>query len=277
MEYAPIADPAGPIAVAERDLLYAAFLVMMIVVIPVFVLAAFFAYRYRANGGKGTHDPEWSYSAKIDAVIWIVPTIIVIALGYFLWTSTYKLNPYRPLRSDIPALEIQAVALDWKWLFIYPQYGIATVNEVAMPVDRPVAFKITSDTVMNSFSIPALAGQIFAMAGMTTQLHLLASKEGTFRGSNTQYSGDGFANQHFSAVAMTNNNFEAWTKKVGEAGAALDAAAYARLEKPSIGHPVEYYSSYEPGLFGTILIKYAASQDPADLVCTASVQDRQIN
>jgi len=169
------------------------------------------------------------------------------------------------------------VALDWKWLFIYPQYGIATVNEVAMPVDRPVAFKITSDTVMNSFSIPALAGQIYAMAGMTTQLHLLASSEGTFRGSNTQYSGDGFANQHFSAKAMTDNNFEAWTKKVGEAGAALDTAAYAKLVKPTIGHPVEYYSSYEPGLFGTILIKYAASQDPSDLVCTASAQDRQVD
>ncbi|MEO4040322.1 ubiquinol oxidase subunit II [Hoeflea sp. CAU 1731] len=273
---APILDPKGPIALAERDLLFAALFVMMIVVIPVFVMAFLVVWRYRADGGKGKYTPDWGYSAGIDAVIWIVPAIIVIVLGVMLWNATFKLNPYKPLASSEPALEVQAIALDWKWLFVYPQYGVATVNEIAMPVNRPVSFRITSDTVMNSFFIPSLAGQIYAMAGMTTQLHLVADSTGTFRGRNTQYSGDGFAEQWFEAHSMSNEDFEAWIEKVKQSDRGLDDASYAELAKPTIKHEVEYYSSFAPGLFGSILQKYAMNQDHRNLICTATAQSEPV-
>ncbi|MCR9134596.1 MAG: ubiquinol oxidase subunit II [Alphaproteobacteria bacterium] len=254
---APILHPKGPIAQTQRDLLFTAFGLMLIVVIPVMIMAFWFAWRYRAKGGKGKYTPDWSYSAKIDAIFWLVPAAIIVALGYLVWTYTHKLDPYRSIAGTDAALEVQVVAQDWKWLFIYPEYGIATVNELAFPSSRPLALEITSDTVMNSFMIPALGGQIYAMAGMTTQLHLLADEPGTFAGRNTQYSGDGFADQHFVAIAMTDEEFAEWAQKARQSQRALDAAAYTKLAQPSIAHQVEYYSGFEPGLFDTILAKYA--------------------
>ena len=162
---APILDPKGPIALAERDILFRALAIMMIVVIPVFAMTFWFAWRYRASNKRARYEPDWM-SAKIDAVIWIVPALIVISLGVHVWLYTHALDPYRPLQSSAKPLDIQVVAQDWKWLFIYPAQGIATVNELAFPSEVPVRLRITSDTVMNSFFIPALAGQIYAMAGM---------------------------------------------------------------------------------------------------------------
>lgn len=266
LDKAPILHPKGPVAMAERDLLFTAFYLMLIVAIPVFILAALFVWRYRASGGKGRYSPDWSYSAKIDAVIWLIPALIVAALGYLLWTATHKLDPYRNIADTEKAIEVQAVAQDWKWLFIYPEYGIATVNELAFPNERTLSLKITSDTVMNSFMIPALGGQIYAMAGMTSRLHLIADAPGAFTGRNTMYSGDGFADQHFQALAMSNEDFDAWTQKVRQSQTSLDAAAYEVLAKPSIGHAVEYYSQYEEGLFERILAKYA--QRPAHSAMT---------
>lgn len=263
---APILNPKGPIAQTQRDLLFTAFGLMLIVVIPVMIMAVWFAWRYRASGGKGKYTPDWSYSAKIDAVFWLVPAAIIVALGYLVWTYTHKLDPYREIAGSGTALEVQVVAQDWKWLFIYPEYGIATVNELAFPSTRPLALKITSDTVMNSFMIPALGGQIYAMAGMTTQLHLLANEPGTFAGRNTQYSGDGFADQHFVAVAMTDDEFGVWTQKAKRSQRALDAGAYAKLAMPSISHQVEYYSGFEPGLFETIIAKYAPRSGPNSMM-----------
>jgi len=254
---APILHPSGPIAQTQRDLLFTAFGLMLIVVIPVIVMAFWFAWRYRASGGKGKYTPDWSYSAKIDAIFWLVPAAIIVALGYLVWTYTHKLDPYKEIAGTEAALEVQVVAQDWKWLFIYPEYGIASVNELAFPSSRPLALEITSDTVMNSFMIPALGGQIYAMAGMTTQLHLLADGPGTFTGRNTQYSGDGFADQHFVAIAMTQEDFADWTQKARRSQRALDAGTYAKLAEPSIAHQVEYFSGFEPGLFETILAKYA--------------------
>lgn len=258
---APILHPKGPVALAQRDLLFTALFVMLIVVIPVFIFAALFVWRYRANGGKGKYTPDWAYSARIDAVIWLVPALIVAVLGYLLWTTTHKLDPYKAIGNPDQAIVVEAVAQDWKWLFIYPEYGIATVNELAFPNERTLALRITSDTVMNSFMIPALGGQIYAMAGMTSRLHLVADEPGQFTGRNTMYSGDGFADQHFQTYAMTNEDFDAWVEKVRESPDSLDAAAYDTLVKPSIAHQVEYYSGYEEGLFEQILAKYA--QRPA--------------
>lgn len=252
---APILDPKGPITLAERDLLFTAAGAMLIVIIPVFLMAFLFAWRYRA-GGKGRYRPDWCYSLPIEAVVWLVPMAIIATLGTLLVEATYRLDPYKAIDKSKPPLEVQVVAQDWKWLFIYPEQQIASVNELAFPSERPLSLKLTSDTVMNSFFIPALGGQIYAMAGMQTRLHLIAEAPGRFAGRNTQYSGRGFADQHFQAIATTPDDFDAWVDKVRQAPNALDVNNYRALAAPSIGHPVTYYSAVEPGLFDSIIAKY---------------------
>jgi len=254
----PLLFPDGPIGESERDILFRAFAIMMIVVIPVFIMTFWFAWRYRASHPKGRHEPNWMSNA-VDAVVWVVPALIVLSLAIHVWIYTHALDPYKPLESSASPLEIEVIAQDWKWLFIYPEQGIAAVNEMAFPVNVPLSLKITSDTVMNSFFLPALGGQIFAMAGMQTQLNLMAFNSGRFRGRNTQYSGDGFADQHFDAVAMSDEEFDAWVENVKRDGRALDAEAYTDLAKPSIAQPVIHYQSVEPGLFERIIRKYRGS------------------
>ena len=254
-ETMPIVFPDGPVALAERDILFRAFWIMMLVLVPVFIMAAWFTWRYRATNTKARYEPNW-ISDKLDALIWVVPTLIVLSLGIHVWIYTHALDPYKPLDPSVKALEIEVVAQDWKWLFIYPEEGIASVNELAIPVDVPLRLKITSDTVMNSFFLPALGGQIYAMAGMQTQLNLIAGAPGRFVGRNTQYSGDGFADQHFAAIAMDQHDFDAWVEKVRQDGTALDAATYAELAKPTIAQPVTYFSTVAPHLFATIIGKY---------------------
>lgn len=255
---APILSPKGPIALAERDILFRAFAIMMIVVIPVIVMTFWFAWRYRASNTKARYELEWQ-SARIDAVTWIVPALIVTSLGVHVWLYSHALDPYKPLRASAKPLEVQVVAQDWKWLFVYPEQGIATVNELAIPSGVPVTLKITSDTVMNSFFIPTLGGQIYAMAGMQTQLNLLAGEPGRFIGRNTQYSGRGFPDQHFAVIAMTPANFDAWLKQVKASPQKLDRATYAELAKPSAAHPVVHYSTVEAGLFDGIIRKFSKS------------------
>ena len=263
--HAVLLDPKGPIALAERDLLFDAFCVMLIVVIPVFVMAFLFAWRYRASSGKGRYTPNWSYSGRIDAVVWLVPALIVLALGTLLWRTTHKLDPYQAIDTAVAPLEVQAVAQEWKWLFIYPEQGIAVVNQLVFPSGRPLSLKITSDTAMSSFYIPALGGQIYAMAGMETHLHLLADAPGTFTGRNTQYTGSGFPEQSFQAIATSPQEFDVWVAKAKQAPARLDAATYPALAASSIGHPVTYYSAFEPKLFDTIIGKYAQNHQAHDM------------
>jgi len=251
-----VLNPKGPIASAERGLMIDAFTVMMIVVVPVIVMALLFAVRYR-SGHKRPYDPDWDYSPKIDAIVWLIPALIVIAVAVLVWRSTHKLDPYRPIASSQAPLEVQVVAQDWKWLFIYPEQGVASVNQLAIPVGRPVSLRITSDTVMNSFYVPALAGQIYAMAGMQTRLQLLASVPGTFVGRNSQYSGGGFSDQFFEVVATSPADFDAWVAKARQAAGKLDAPAYARLAERSRLNPVTLYSGVEPRLFEAIIEKYA--------------------
>ena len=254
---APILDPKGPIALAERDLLFDALGFMLLVAIPVFFLAFWFVWRYRAVNGKGRYDPDWSYSAPLDAVVWLVPALIIVALGVLSWINTHKLDPYKPLASSVAPLEVDVVAQDWKWLFIYPKQKIAVVNQLVFPSGTPLSLRITSDTVMNSFFIPDLGGQIYAMAGMQTRLHLLADAPGKFMGRNMQYSGDGFAKQYFEARSVSQQNFETWIAKVRQSGTVLDAGAYRTLAKPTIEHPVTFYSGVETNLFDSIIEKYS--------------------
>jgi len=253
---AVVLNPKGPIADAERGLLFDAFGVMMIVVVPVIVMTFIFAWRYRA-GRNARYEPKWDSSFTVDTVVWAIPAVIVIAVAVLVWRSTHKLDPYRPIAANGPPVHIEVVAQDWKWLFIYPEQGVAAVNQMAIPAGRPVSLRITSDTVMNSFYVPALAGQIYAMAGMQTRLQLLADAPGKFVGRNTQYSGGGFSDQFFEVVATTPNDFEAWIARARQSTARLDRPTYARLAEKSRLNPVVYYSAVEPRLFEAIIEKYA--------------------
>ena len=251
-----VLDPKGPIGEAERFVIIAAILLMLIVVIPVFIMAFWFPAKFRASNTEATYMPKWSRSAGIEFFMWGVPIAIVTLLGILAWNTTHSLDPYRPIPSADKPVNIEAVCLDWKWLFIYPDHNIATVNQITFPVNVPVSFKITSDTVMASFFIPQLGSQIYAMAGMQTQLNLLADKPGTYTGQNQQFTGRGYADMHFEANAVSKEEFQSWVQKIRQSPEKLDPDRYEKLAKPSDGyHPVTYFSSVKPGLFEYILRK----------------------
>lgn len=259
LKQAAVLDPKGPIALAERNLLFDAFYVMMIVIVPIIILTLWFAWRYRASNTKAVYAPTWANSVRIDALTWLIPAVIVIAVAVLLWRSTHRLDPYRPLESKEPPFDVQVVAQDWKWLFIYPEQGVAVVNQLVFPAGRPVSLRITSDTVMNSFYVPQLAGQIYAMAGMQTRLQMLADQPGKFVGRNSQYSGGGYSDQHFEVLAMAPADFDAWVARAKQGGARLDAATYPALAAKSRANPITYYSAVEPKLFDSIIDKYRHS------------------
>lgn len=251
-------DPKGPIGVAERDLIYLALGLMLIPVLPVIIMTIGFALRYRASNTKATYDPNFEHSNRIEAVVWAIPTLIIIALATVTWITTHELDPHKKVeataeRAHIPPVEVEVVAMDWKWLFIYPQYGVATVNEMALPVGTPVHFKITSATVMNSFFIPQLGSQIYAMSGMQTHLSLRADHAGEYDGISANYSGEGFANMKFKAKAMDDTAFAAWIAAAKTSGAALDAGAYKSLNQKEVAPKPVFYASVQPGMFDKIL------------------------
>lgn len=257
-------DPKGPVGDAERSLIITAIALMSIVVIPVHVMVLLFSRRYRASNTKATYAPRWNYSAKIDWVIWLVPIAIVTVLGILAWRETRHLNPYKPIDPSIKPIRIEAVSLDWKWLFIYPDHHIGTVNQLVFPARVPLSFRITSDTVMTSFFIPQLGSQIYAMAGMQTRLHLMADEAGVYSGQNQQFSGRGFSDMNFKAIAVSPEEFKAWVQRAGQSPHKLDPARMEELAKPSIGYPVTYFSSVKPGLFDDIIDKYMPnSTNPA--------------
>jgi cytochrome o ubiquinol oxidase subunit 2 len=250
-----VLDPKGPIGDSERFVIIAAAVLMAIVVIPVFIMGFWFPYKYRASNTKSTYSPKWSYSAKIDLAMWGVPIAIVTVLAILSWTRTHALDPYKPIGSGDP-IHIEVVALDWKYLFIYPDHNIATVNQFVFPVKVPVSFKLTSDTVMTSFFIPQLGSQIYAMAGMQTRLHLLADHPGTYSGHNQQFSGTNYADMFFKAQAVSPEEFQAWVQKAKQSPERLDLQRYRDLAKPSPGYPVTYFSWVQPQLFEHIMSKY---------------------
>jgi cytochrome o ubiquinol oxidase subunit II len=257
---APVLDPKGPVAMAERDLLFETLAIMMIVAVPVFIMAFVFAWRFRANGGKGRYDPSWSSSLGIEVVIWAVPAAIIVVLGGYVWVNAHKLDPFKQIDPDVEPLVVEVVAQDWKWLFLYPDHDIATVNELVFPAGMPLTLNITSDTVMNAFFVPALGSQIYAMAGMETHLNLLADEAGQFVGRNSQYSGDGFSQQSFVVRAVSQADFDAWVETVRGAGETLDEATYETLRAPSIAHPVVHYDGFEDGLFDRIIMRYMSPE-----------------
>jgi len=254
-------DPKGPIAAQQMDLIIWSFLIMMIVVIPVIGMTIWFSVSYSAKKERGDYDPHWEHSNPIEIVVWSIPLLIIIALGIITYKTSFSLDPRQPIQSEKPTMRIQVVAMDWKWLFIYPEQEIATVNELAFPVDTPVEFLITSDTVMNSFFVPQLGSMIYAMAGMENQLHLIADKTGTFRGMSAHYSGFGFSGMKFKAHSQTDQDFETWVNKVKASPTTLSPEVYKQLSVKSKDNKIAHYSSVNPLMFNRIIEKYTGVQN----------------
>ena len=251
-----VLDSKGVIGAAESSLIATATYAMLLVVVPVILLTLFVAWRYRASNKNATYAPKWAHSTAIEVVVWIIPAIIILYLGILTWKTSHELDPYKPLESNVKPINGEVVALDWKWLFIYPDLGVASVNQLAFPVGTPVNFRITSDSVMNSFFIPELGGQIYAMAGMQTKLHLLTDHAGDYAGISANYSGKGFSDMKFRALAMSNADFDAWLKQVRNAPEALSMDVYTGVARPSEKVAVRYFSTVDPKLFSNIVAKY---------------------
>ena len=259
---AVVLHPSGDVAMQQRDLLIAATLLMLLIIIPVMALTVIVAWRYRESNEDATYLPDWDHSTALELVIWSAPLLIIICLGAITWLGSHTLDPYRPVaridasRPVAPTakpIEVDVVAMDWKWLFFYPEYGVATVNQLALPVDRPIEFKITSTSIMNSFYVPALAGQVYAMPGMQTQLHAVLNKTGTFKGFSANYSGAGFSGMHFQTYGLDEAGFARWIAGVKQSGRVLDNQTYLKLEKPSENVPAMQFAGYAPGLYDRIL------------------------
>ena len=257
-----VLSPSGDIAVQQRDLIVISTLLMLVIIVPVIFLTLFFAWRYRQSNTAATYDPEWHHSTGLEVIIWSAPLAIIIALGAITWVSTHKLDPYRPLDridaarpvpEEAKPITVEVVALDWKWLFFYPDYGVATVNEMAAPVDVPIHFKLTASSVMNSFYVPALAGMIYTMPGMETKLHAVINKQGEYEGLSSNYSGDGFSHMRFKFHGLDQAGFDQWIARVKQNGTALNRDAYLKLEKPSAREPVRYFASVDDGLYDAVL------------------------
>ncbi len=262
-----VLSPSGDVARQQGDLVIVSSVLMLLVIVPVMVLSVLFAWRYRQSNTAARYEPDWDHSMPLELVIWAAPLLIIICLGAVTWVGTHLLDPYRPIGAaaagggaaagesvpDLKPLRVEVVALDWKWLFIYPEYGIATVNDLAAPVNRPIEFRLTSLSVMNSFYIPALAVQIYAMPGMETQLHAVMNEAGDYQGFSANYSGAGFSGMHFIFRGLTPADFDTWMAGVKAGGGALSRESYLDLARPSENEPAHRYASVDPGLYRAIL------------------------
>jgi cytochrome o ubiquinol oxidase subunit 2 len=248
-----VLDPQGPIASAERLLLFNATAIMLVVVVPVILATVGFAWWYRSSNARASRAWDEAYEGRIEFVTWSIPALIVILLGGVIWIGSHQLDPRAPIPANAKPLRVDVVALDWKWLFIYPDQGVAAVNQLVVPAGTPVEFTLTSATVMNSFFVPQLGSQIYTMGGMTTHLNLLAAEPGEYPGFSANFSGDGFSDMRFIAKAVAARNFDAWVAQARGTGSALDDAAYAELAKPSLAVPPTTYRLVEPKLFDRII------------------------
>ena len=265
-----VLDPKGPIAGAERQILFNALGIMLAIVIPTVLATLGVAYWFRASNKGAIYRPDFKYSGRLELLVWSIPAMTVFLLGGLAWVSSYDLDPPKPIASATKAVRVQVVSLDWKWLFIYPEQGIATVNQLTVPVGTPVSFELTSSGVMNSFWVPQLGGQIYTMAGMTTRLHLQADHPGTYRGASANYSGDGFADMRFNVDAVPAEKFAQWVDATRSAGPVLDAQAYADLAKPSKAVAPFTYHAVAPDLFTSVLSSTMQADGPSQLTSVAS-------
>jgi len=248
-----ILDPAGPVAAAEKTILINSTAIMLAIIIPTMIATVAVAWWFRAGNKKAKYRPDWEYSGAVELVVWSIPALTVILLGGIAWIGAHDLDPYKPLKSNAQPVNVQVVSLDWKWLFIYPDQGIATVNQVVVPAGVPVHYSLTSATVWNAFFVPQLGSMIYTMPRMTTQLNLMADKPGVYDGLSSQYSGDGFSGMRFKVHAVPPNQFAAWAQDARGQGTALDQNAYDQLVKPSSYVKPMTYGAVAPGLFEAIV------------------------
>jgi cytochrome o ubiquinol oxidase subunit 2 len=250
-----IARPAGPVSGAERMIFLDTLVIMLLIVVPVIVATIAFAWWYRASNERARRLPDWSFSGRIELVVWSIPALVILFLGGIAWISAHDLDPARPLAAKRAALEIDVVALDWKWLFIYPQQRVASVNRLVVPAGVPLHFRLTSATVWNVFWIPKLGSMLYCMYGMAGTLYLQADRPGNYRGVSAMISGDGFATMHFDTEALSDAQFNAWADGVRTTGPTLDERAYRQLLKPSSAVAPYSYRSVMPGLFDAIVLQ----------------------
>ena len=255
-----VLDPHGPIAAAERTILLNATVIMAAVVVPVIVLTLAFAWWFRAGNKWARRDPTWAYSGAVEVTVWAIPALVILFLGGIAWIGSHELDPARPIASDRPPVTVQVVSLDWKWLFIYPDLGVASVNRLVVPAGAPLRLQLTSASVMNSFFVPQLGSQIYTMGGMATSLHLRADTPGTYAGLSANFSGDGFSDMRFDAVALAPAAFERWLADVRAGADTLDAPRYAALARPGVAASPASFARVAPGLFHTIVAETAGRQ-----------------
>lgn len=265
-----VLDPKGPIALAERQILFNALGIMLAIVIPVILATLGFAFWFRASNGRARYRPDFTYSGRLELLVWSIPAMTVLLVGGVAWMGAHDLDPGKPISSTVKPVNVQVVSLDWKWLFIYPEQGIASVNKLVVPVGTPISFELTSSSVMNSFFVPQLGSQIYTMSGMATRLHLQADHLGTYAGISAMFSGDGFPDMRFTVDAVTDDGFAQWVRQAGETGSALDKQAYADLVKPSKAIAPFTYRAVAPDLFSTIVSADMDTQGFSLSVCSTS-------
>jgi cytochrome o ubiquinol oxidase subunit 2 len=256
-----VLDPQGPVADAERQILFNSLGIMLAIVIPTILATLGVAYWFRASNKRARYLPDFSYSGRLEILVWSIPLLTVILVGGVAWVGAHDLDPRKAISPAVKPVTVQVVSLDWKWLFILPEQGIASVNHLTVPVGTPIRFELTSSGVMNSFFVPQLGSQIYTMSGMATHVQLQADHPGTYRGLSAQFSGDGFADMRFNVDAVSVQQFEQWVTTARNGGPVLDAQTYAELAKPSEAVAPFTYRAIAPGLFNKILTT-GSSDDP---------------
>jgi cytochrome o ubiquinol oxidase subunit II len=257
--------PNGPVAADDTQIMIDATLIMLAIIVPTLILAFLVAWRYRASNAKAEYLPYWSYSGRIEAVVWSIPILTIMFLGGVIWVGTHRLDPFRPLPSPVPPVEVQVVSLDWKWLFIYPRERIATVNQLVVPAGQPVRFRITSASVLNTFFVPRMGSMIYAMPGMVSELNLQADRPALMMGQSAHFSGDGFSDMQFAVRSVPAGEFAAWVRGARGSAQVLDLRAYAELARQSHRDPPRAFGNVDPRLFHAIAtqaIPPAAGPDP---------------
>jgi len=265
-----VLDPKGPIAVAERQILFNSLGIMLAIVIPTILATLAVAFWFRASNWRAAYLPDFEYSGRLELLVWSIPAMTVLLVGGVAWVGAHDLDPRKPISSSATPVTVQVVSLDWKWLFIYPELGIASVNKLVVPVGTPINFELTSSSVMNSFFVPQLGNQIYTMSGMATRLHLQADHLGTYPGLSTMYSGDGFSDMRFTVDAVTDEGFAQWVRQTRETGSALDKQAYAGLVKPSKAVVPFTYRAVASELFSSIVNAGMGTQESSLSVCSTS-------
>jgi cytochrome o ubiquinol oxidase subunit II len=267
-----VLDPKGPIASAERLILFNSLGIMLAIVIPTILATLAVAFWFRESNRRASYLPDFEYSGRLELLIWSIPAMTVLLVGGVAWVGAHDLDPRKAIDTTVKPVTVQVVSLDWKWLFIYPEQGIASVNHLTVPVGTPISLELTSSTVMNSFFVPQLAGQIYTMSGMMTRLQLQADHPGTYSGLSAMFSGEGFADMRFTVEAVPNDGFSQWVTHARNTGPVLDAKAYADLAKPSTAVAPSTYREVAPDLFGGIVNAEMVTDDSSPRICSTSSQ-----